>query len=1025
MTSAAATRRPRDHQLFRQRAAAEAARYGSDPWVFVRELLQNARDAGARRLEISASREGGVERFACRDDGCGMTLEEARRYLFALYASSKDDDASQAGKFGIGFWSVLRFAPTTLTVRSRPAAGDPWQATLDGRLAAAALTDGGLADRGTEVVLERPAAAAGDFAAEVRRAVHRFGRFLGRHQDSGKPLAITVNGRQMNAEFTLPAPSAAFRGKGFRGVVGLGPEPRVELFAHGLFVRSAASLQDLRRGEERPRTSAEDALAELPSLAPRVLLDSSDLDLLLARSDARQDRHLRRMLGAAERALQLLITRQLQALRPQPWYRRWWGTLGDRLAALAADSLAAGRPGRFRRLLGRPALLSAALAALLALPVLGWLGAGALETAARRAGPGGQRAGAVAAAPAEPQRIAAGEGRFHPYSDLARRYHGPHPNRPGDGSALALAYEPRDRRLFFTALVVDDLRGTLWAAPAVPADAPPYPRIRCRTGCLAVRLLIAAGPGALRIPVPTGHRLEASSVRLDGVPLPVVETVYGEAALRFERPVRGVLEYQVLEDQGGPGGRQQVAGGRRLPAAALPGELAVAAARIRGLPLRDRVREGLRWVAGRIAYDRSPAAAQVYHRVPGEPDRDAGMADRGSRPAARGFAATALNVGAGDCDVQNALLVELLRLAGVEARLALGYVGFRGTVAPGLHAWAEVRDGGAWLVADASAVADSRVADSRAADARTGPTTAGGATPELLAALDAGHRAGALPPPPGPALTDTAAAGTIAAGLSPPPAFSRPRLATAAAILAAVALAVAVRRRGRLAPDLALDPGGDLAALLGGALRHPGAFAALPAMSHGRFVPLLAVRGGSPPRVAGSPAISLARARRLASRHRLFRSATGSDLALKAARRGVPVVDAATAEGRVLSQALGAIDLDHWSALLERGTDCGLSGGINRLLASLGQPWRVQRAAGLDPPVVELALEDLRLGRRRVLFDLDHDDFAPVREALPSRPATAVFTAFDLILHRSSVAETARERILAAAGRRALEEVDG
>jgi hypothetical protein len=46
-----ATRRPGD---FRARARAEADRYGPDPWVFVRELLQNARDAGAtlRRLHL-------------------------------------------------------------------------------------------------------------------------------------------------------------------------------------------------------------------------------------------------------------------------------------------------------------------------------------------------------------------------------------------------------------------------------------------------------------------------------------------------------------------------------------------------------------------------------------------------------------------------------------------------------------------------------------------------------------------------------------------------------------------------------------------------------------------------------------------------------------------------------------------------------------------------------------------------------------------------------------------------------------
>ena len=45
---------------FLQRARFEAERYGTDPWVFVRELLQNARDAGARRVWFQTSTTGGV-----------------------------------------------------------------------------------------------------------------------------------------------------------------------------------------------------------------------------------------------------------------------------------------------------------------------------------------------------------------------------------------------------------------------------------------------------------------------------------------------------------------------------------------------------------------------------------------------------------------------------------------------------------------------------------------------------------------------------------------------------------------------------------------------------------------------------------------------------------------------------------------------------------------------------------------------------------------------------------------------------
>lgn len=88
---------------FRGRARVEADRYGPDPWVFVRELLQNARDAGATAVEILVAEEAGQLRVEVRDDGEGMSYEHARRYLFALYASSKESRVDQAGRFGVGF----------------------------------------------------------------------------------------------------------------------------------------------------------------------------------------------------------------------------------------------------------------------------------------------------------------------------------------------------------------------------------------------------------------------------------------------------------------------------------------------------------------------------------------------------------------------------------------------------------------------------------------------------------------------------------------------------------------------------------------------------------------------------------------------------------------------------------------------------------------------------------------------------------------------------------------------------------
>ena len=200
---------------FRERALQEARRYGSDPLVLVRELLQNARDAGATTVAFVTGADAGTVRLSCRDDGHGLTFDGAERSLFTLYASRKT--RADAGRFGVGFWSVLLFEPARLVVRSWPRKGAPWEAEWDGDLEQARARRPPAASRGTEVVLERAGDA--DPADAVFDAAWRHARFL-RRRDGRAPLEVTVNGRRVSAELALPAPSLQFRRRGLRGVVG-------------------------------------------------------------------------------------------------------------------------------------------------------------------------------------------------------------------------------------------------------------------------------------------------------------------------------------------------------------------------------------------------------------------------------------------------------------------------------------------------------------------------------------------------------------------------------------------------------------------------------------------------------------------------------------------------------------------------------------------------------------------------------------------------------------------------------------
>lgn len=123
----------------------------SGPRVYLRELLQNGRDAvSARRaededapvgrIEITAHSASADTPFRFRDNGVGLTRDEAADLLATVGRSSKRGDLDELqrgdylGRFGIGLLSCFMVADT-ITVRSRSARGGPaieWVGSTDG-----------------------------------------------------------------------------------------------------------------------------------------------------------------------------------------------------------------------------------------------------------------------------------------------------------------------------------------------------------------------------------------------------------------------------------------------------------------------------------------------------------------------------------------------------------------------------------------------------------------------------------------------------------------------------------------------------------------------------------------------------------------------------------------------------------------------------------------------------------------------------------------------------------------------------
>ncbi len=906
---------------FKDRARYEAERYGSDAWVFVRELLQNARDAGARKVWLSGVRSGGRDRVVCRDDGGGMSFHHARRYLFTLYASSKRGHTRAAGRFGIGFWSVLRFAPETILVRSRPRTGEGWQVRLDGDLEHV-RSEGAVMDQGTEIVLERRAGGPHPEQA-LRSAVLRDAPFLRCRGGKERPLEVLVNGRRVAGEPDLDPPSLSFRRRGLNGIVALGRQPAVEVFAHGMRVREAAFLDELLL-EREGRSPALPTTAE--GLAPRFILDSRDLSVMLARGDAREDRALRRVVEVGHQELNRLIRAELDchaalslpARAVERLREAWSASMVPRLVAFAVAAAVIGVGGSW-------------------LAVRTWSRTRPIDLPPPPA--------AVPSRP-EPQ----------PYRDLGRHYVGPGVDSvAGQDAAIDLSYLPRAQQPYFAALLVTGMNEDGEADTGVPVDAvQPYPESPCAEECLEVELAVEADAGLLRLPTATGHILDAASVSLDGYALPLFSTADGEPVVRLAAPTSGRLRYQSA-----PGSLGGVVRAGHWPA--LPPEVVGLALALDDLPIEGRVREALDFVRARLAYDRSPSVVEKY-----QVQRDAG----------NGVFFVALAVGAGDCDVQNALLAAILDRAGVSTRLAIGWLGAEGEAVPGLHAWTEYLDShGAWRVIDASA---------------GGP---------LLPATE--NASG------GPAIAGTRAEFS---GRFPP----RWRFAGYAGLFLLAALGGAVLL-GRRAWRRSFRGGGeaDLAELLRGAALRPQTFNHVRPLLQRRVVPLLSGR-----------AVSLAGAR--AQRHRgcLALGSDRSRLAVRASRKGQTVLDRDRAESLAVGEALGAVDLDWWQELLDRARVEPVTTRVEEIFTKGGEPTHVRVAADVGETAAVLDGASLGLGRRSrwVVVDESSEVWRAVKTHAEKCPMLATLILADAVAPRLGLDEATAGRCLADVALAAVEE---
>ena len=218
----------------------------ASPYDFLRELVQNAMDAGSDRVEVvlhahALPDDAVVFELEITDAGSGMDEAILDGELTRLFASGKQGDRTMAGGFGVGFVSVFAWEPHAVLLQTGRG-GEAWELTFgaDRRFEKHRLDE---PVEGTTVRLfRRGRAAERDGIAEaVRDSLWRWCRFC--------PVELTfedvaaARGPERIHDVPLPSDEAlvATHEVGDASIrVAFAVPPHVTLLRHGLVLAEGA-----------------------------------------------------------------------------------------------------------------------------------------------------------------------------------------------------------------------------------------------------------------------------------------------------------------------------------------------------------------------------------------------------------------------------------------------------------------------------------------------------------------------------------------------------------------------------------------------------------------------------------------------------------------------------------------------------------------------------------------------------------------------------------------------------------------
>jgi DNA mismatch repair protein MutL len=183
------------------------------PASAVKELVENALDAGASRIDVEVD-GGGIERILVRDDGSGMARDDTRLAL-ERHATSKiasDEDLARVGTYGFRGEALPSIASVSRLTLTSSDGSSPEAVRLRIEYGGGASEEPAARPRGTDVVVESL------FAKTPARR-----KFLSSPEAEGRAVAAAVTKAALsnpsvaftltsNGRETLDAPAAVDRG---------------------------------------------------------------------------------------------------------------------------------------------------------------------------------------------------------------------------------------------------------------------------------------------------------------------------------------------------------------------------------------------------------------------------------------------------------------------------------------------------------------------------------------------------------------------------------------------------------------------------------------------------------------------------------------------------------------------------------------------------------------------------------------------------------------------------------------------